>query len=74
MKYAIYLNSHCDAYGYWTGKQYVLAGETYPICEDDIRHPNIKLYKSFAIANSAGQKIADRFNYVNGYEVKESAK
>lgn len=68
--YVIYLNTEIEpnrvgnAYGYWTGKSYIVAGERYPTTVDFKNEGNIKVYKSKKVAEKSAEKAFDKFGHV----------
>ena len=77
MGYVIYLNTNQytidNCYGYWTGKKYIVQGEEYPICTNDITG-DTKVYKNRKIAENSAEKALERFGYVTNYKIKEVKK
>lgn len=63
-------NGRTNNYGYWTGKQYKVQGDFYPICENYI-DASIKVFKSRKIAEKSANACIDRYKYVRTAEVEE---
>ena len=57
-------------YGYWTGKQYMVNGEYYPVCRNYI-DMNTKIYKSKKVAERSAEACIERYFYVSEAEVEE---
>jgi hypothetical protein len=73
--YVIYLSTETQAsrgfnnYGYWTGKSYVVQGESFPITVDyrneySAQGHKIKVYKSKKVAENSAKKAFDKFGHV----------
>jgi len=74
-EYVIYLSSGrndiINAYGYWSGKNYVAQGELIPIT-DSVVTENTKIYSSKARADNALNTCLDRgYSYVIDGRVEE---
>lgn len=64
------LGTHVNYYGYWTGEQYTVQGELYPICEEYIS-TKTKIFKSKKIAEKSANACVERYLYVGKAEVEE---
>ena len=63
-------NTNHNDYGYWTGKQYMVNGEYYPVCKEYIGMET-KIYKSEKIAKRSAAACIERYGYVSRAEVEE---
>ena len=64
-------SNRSNDYGYWTGKNYSLQGEYFPVCDTE-KNLTTKIYTSKKRAESMAQKLLDRCDYVTGWKVEES--
>lgn len=64
------LGTHTNYYGYWTGKQYTVQGELYPVCEECIS-TKTKVFKSKKVAEKSASACIDRYLYIGDAEVEE---
>ena len=62
--------TNINNYGYWTGKQYMVNGEYYPICRKYINNET-KIYKHKKVAERSAQSCLEKFGYVTNVEVEE---
>ena len=63
-------NTNRNNYGYWTGKQYMVNGECYPVCRDYI-DMETKIYKNKKVAERSAKICVERYGYVSRAEVEE---
>lgn len=63
-------NTGINDYGYWTGKQYMVNGEYYPVCVNCIG-VETKIYKSKKVAERSANACLERYAYVSEAEVEE---
>lgn len=80
-RYVIYLYSHYrethadprigNEYGYFTGKQYSVNYEQFPICTGNEINEKTKTFKSKLIAINSAEKCYDKFGYVADYDIEE---
>lgn len=61
------LNDKND-YGYWTGEQYIVQGEPYPICDSTVSEKT-KIYKIYKRAEQSAKLAIDKYGYVDDYEI-----
>lgn len=64
------LGTNANYYGYWTGKQYTVRGDCYPVCEKYIS-TKTKVFKSKKVAEKSANACVDRYLYVGRAEVEE---
>lgn len=64
------LGSSINHYGYWTGKQYTVQGNDYPVCDKHIT-TDTKIYKSEKVAKRSADGCIKKFVYVSQAEVEE---
>jgi hypothetical protein len=74
MGYTVYLMTstyNTNSYGYWTGKNYTVQGELYPIIDDRVTE-RTKVYTSKKRAKNALESCLSRgYAYVLGGEIRE---
>jgi hypothetical protein len=76
--YVIYLSSEkdalvrdqCNVYGYWEGKQYTVHDEIFPVTFPRVTI-DTKVYKSKKRADTAAEKLFNKFGYVLSWLVEE---
>ena len=58
-----------DTYGFYQGKCYMVEGEYFPICTNDVSDESVKIYTSTKRAKRAGESLCDKCGYVIDYEI-----